>query len=82
MGVVTGNPAGSRRVGSATGSTNEATTVLKAQVVEAIVARLERGEAVKRLAVEYGVDPKTIRAWRDRGAYRLPLRYRRYSRTG
>ena len=50
--------------------TDEATTVLKAQVVEAIVARLERGEAVKRLAVEYGVDPKTIRGWRDRGAYR------------
>lgn len=50
--------------------TDEATAVVKAQVVDAIVARLRRGEAVKRLAAEYGVDPKTIRAWRERGAYR------------
>lgn len=49
---------------------SEATGMLKAQVVEEIVARLVRGEAVKRLAAEYGVDPKTIRAWRDRGAFR------------
>jgi len=49
--------------------TDEATAVLKAQVVEAIVARVQRGEAVKRLAAEFGVDPKTIRAWRDRGGY-------------
>jgi transposase len=54
---------------SPTTLTDEATTVLKAQVVDAIVARLRRGAAVKRLAAEYGVDPKTIRAWRDRGAY-------------
>ena len=50
--------------------THEAPAVLKAQVVDDIVARLRRGEAVKRLAAEYGVDPKTIRAWRDRGQYR------------
>lgn len=50
--------------------TDEAAPVLKAQVVETIVARLRRGEAVKRLAAEYGVDPKTIRAWRERGVYR------------
>lgn len=55
---------------SRTTLTDEATAVLKAQVVEAIVARLRRGEAVKRLAAEYGVDPKTVRTWRDRGAYR------------
>ena len=52
---------------SAVTPTDEAPAVLKAHVVEAIVARLRRGEAVKRLAAEYGVDPKTIRTWRDRG---------------
>lgn len=49
---------------------HEDAAVLKAQVVDEIVARLRRGDAVKRLAAEYGVDPKTIRAWRERGGYR------------
>src|SRR5215207_6264279 len=44
--------------------------MLKAQVVEEVLARLRRGEAVVALARAYGVDPKTIRAWRTRGAYR------------
>jgi transposase len=57
-------------VPSPTTPTDEAPAVLKADVVDAIVARLHRGEAVKRLAAEYGVDPKTIRSWRDRGQYR------------
>jgi hypothetical protein len=48
----------------------EGAPVLKAQVVEEILGRLARGEAVARLAEEYGVDRKTIRAWRARGGYR------------
>lgn len=44
--------------------------MLKEQVVEEVLARLGGGEAVVALARAYGVDPKTIRAWRDRGAYR------------
>jgi transposase len=38
-------------------------------VVDEVLARLGRGEPVKRLAAEYGVDRKTIRAWRARGRY-------------
>ena len=44
--------------------------MLKEQVVEEVLARLRRGATVLGLAREYGVDPKTIRAWRTRGAYR------------
>jgi transposase len=40
--------------------------MLKAQVVDEILARLARGASVKRLALEYGVDRKTIRVWRAR----------------
>ncbi|MGH7635116.1 MAG: IS21 family transposase [Gemmatimonadaceae bacterium] len=44
--------------------------MLKEQVVEEVLVRLWRGEAVVGLARQYGVDPKTIRAWRARGRYR------------
>jgi transposase len=54
--------------------------VLKAEVVEDVLARLRRGEQVRALARDYGVDPKTIRAWRRRGAYR-PRGSRRGSRV-
>ena len=47
----------------------EAVPVLKPEVVEELLTRLARGEKVKRLAAEYGVDRKTIRAWRARGRY-------------
>ena len=49
-------------------------TALKPEVVEELLARLGRGEKVKRLAVEYRVDRKTIRAWRARSRYqpRMP----------
>ena len=43
--------------------------MLKLEVVEELLVRLGRGEKVKRLAAEYGVDRKTIRAWRARGRY-------------
>ena len=42
----------------------------KEQGVEEVLTRLRRGEAVVGLARQYGVDPKTIRAWRARGRYR------------
>ncbi len=47
----------------------EAVPVLKPEIVVELLARLGRGEKVKRLAAEYGVDRKTIRAWRARGRY-------------
>jgi transposase len=43
--------------------------VLKEQVVEEILTRLRRGASIAGLAAEYGVDRKTIRAWRARGGY-------------
>jgi len=58
------------RVVGSTGSVSaEAVPVLKPEVVDEVLARLGRGEPVKRLAAEYGVDRKTIRAWRARGRY-------------
>lgn len=44
--------------------------MLKEEVVEEVLARLQRGEKVLALARAYDVDAKTIRAWRVRGAYR------------
>lgn len=59
------------RTGVASPVTDQApeTLMLKEQVVEEVLARLRRGESVLGLAREHGVDPKTIRAWRRRGAY-------------
>lgn len=53
----------------ATGSSSEA-AVLKEQVVEDVLARLARGEPVLRVARAWDLDPKTVRGWRRRGAYR------------
>ena len=44
--------------------------MLKEQVVEEVLARLREGESVVGLARAYDVDPKTIRAWRQRRVYR------------
>lgn len=44
--------------------------MLKADVVQEILARLTRGEGGKRIARELGVDRKTVEAWRRRGAWR------------
>ena len=44
--------------------------MLKADVVQEILARLARGEGVKRVARELSVDRKTVKAWRRRGAWR------------
>jgi transposase len=60
---------GNRSVGSIGQVSAEAVPVLKPELVEELLTRLSRGEKVKRLAAEYGVDPKTIRAWRARGHY-------------
>ena len=43
-------------------SSTEAVPVLKPEIVKELLARLGRGEKVKRLATKYGVDRKTIRA--------------------
>lgn len=47
----------------------EAVPVLKPEVVEEVLARVGRGEPVKRVAEEFGIDRKTVRAWRARGRY-------------
>lgn len=61
---------GDEKVVGSTGPVSaEAMPVLKPDLVEELLSRLGRGEKVKRLAAEYGVDPKTIRAWRARGRY-------------
>ena len=49
-------------VGSAEG------TMVQEDVVREILARLERGERVKRIARELGVDKKTVKRWRHLGA--------------
>ena len=48
---------------------SQETVVRKEHVVEEVLARLTRGATVLGLAHEYGIDPKTIRAWRARGRY-------------
>jgi len=60
-----------------TGHSSEA-PVVKEQVVEEVLARLARGEPVLRVARAWDLDPKTVRAWRRRGAYR-PRQPRRRS---
>jgi transposase len=42
---------------------------LKPAVVEEVLRRLAQREKVVHLAQEFGIDPKTIRAWRRRGQY-------------
>jgi transposase len=54
---------------SARGHSSEA-PVLKEQVVEELLARLARGEPVLTVARALDLDPKTVRGWRRRGAYR------------
>lgn len=44
--------------------------VLKEQMVEEVLARLARGEPVRTVARALDLDPKTVRGWRRRGAYR------------
>lgn len=44
--------------------------MLREDVVKEILARVERGEGVKRIARELGVDRKTVKAWRRRGQWR------------
>ena len=55
--------------------------MVKEAVVEAVVAALARGDAVLVVARAYGLDPKTVRAWRRRGRYgtRRPSSARRGS---
>jgi len=44
--------------------------MLREDVVREVLARLARGEHVKTIARELGVDKKTIKRWRARGAWR------------
>lgn len=44
--------------------------MLKEAQVQEVLARLTRGEAVVGIARTMGVDPKTVRAWRQRGLWR------------
>jgi transposase len=44
--------------------------MLREDIVREVLARLARGEGVKTIARELGVDKKTVKRWRDRGAWR------------
>ena len=44
--------------------------MLREDMVREVLARLARGEHVKAIARELGVDKKTIKRWRQRGAWR------------
>jgi transposase len=44
--------------------------MLREDVVREMLARLARGEGIKRVARELGVDRKTVKAWRARGRWR------------
>ena len=44
--------------------------MLREDIVREVLARLARGEHVKAIARELGVDKKTIKRWRQRGAWR------------
>lgn len=51
--------------------------MLREDVVREVLARLARGEPVKTIARELGIDKKTIKRWRQRGAWqpRVPRAY-------
>jgi hypothetical protein len=68
-------------VGSTGPVSTEAVPVLKPDVVEVVLARLGRGEPVKRPATECEIDRKTIRAWRTRGRYAARASRDRRSRS-
>jgi transposase len=51
--------------------------MLQEDVVREIVARLSRGEGVKRIARALGIDRKTVKRWRTRGSWRPQRRRRR-----
>jgi hypothetical protein len=44
--------------------------MIREEVVREMLARLARGEGIKRIARELGVDRKTVKAWRRRGGWR------------
>jgi FixJ family two-component response regulator len=54
--------------------------MLKEDVVREMLARLERGEGIKRIARELRVDRKTVKAWRARGAWAACVRCSRLPR--
>src|SRR2546426_1835228 len=52
-------------------------TMVQEEMVREILARLERGERVKGIARELGVDKKTVKRWRQLGGWRAQRRRRR-----
>ena len=60
-----------RSIGSPSGVTLPTEVpMIREDVVREMLARLERGEGIKRIARELGVDRKTVKAWRRRGSWR------------
>src|SRR4030095_781140 len=51
--------------------------MLREDVVREIMARLSRGDGVKQIARELGIDRKTVKRWRARGSWRPQRRRRR-----
>jgi len=54
---------------SSAGTQSPEMLMVKEDVVEAVLSALGRGEPVLAVARAYGLDPKTVRAWRRRGQY-------------
>lgn len=52
-------------------------TILREDVVQELLARLERGESVESIARELGINRRTVKRWRQRGAWRRQARRRR-----
>src|SRR5262249_1336318 len=56
--------------------------MLREDVVREIMARLSRGEGVKYIARELGIDRKTVKRWRARGSWRPQRRHCRRQLDG
>jgi transposase len=54
--------------------------MLREDIVREVLARLTRGEPVKTIARELGLDKKTVKRWRQRGAWR-PRALRAYPKA-
>jgi transposase-like protein len=44
--------------------------MLQEETVQEVLARLARGERIKAIAREFGVDRKTVKRWRQLGQWR------------
>jgi transposase len=70
------NERGEQVVSPPEGNPSAEATMLREDVVRELLARLGRGEGVKAVARELGVDRKTVKRWRRVGQWRRQVRRR------